>query len=187
MRKDPLERIAEQNEGHSDEGWDEEPSGFSFTSHVEEENSPCVRVLEGHSKSITALYYEDGCLVGSFRVEPSPLITADITSTSRSPDHPIKPFDNGTWPQDNVSSQWISSGRFQTLQPLLRQRRNHLNFPIDLRPPFPQFTTTTSSPLPEDLYWVCSDPTFSQQLRVNNSQFPPLCIPMAVGRCILIL
>jgi division protein 1 len=25
--------------------------------------SPCVRTLEGHSKSVTSLYYEDGCLV----------------------------------------------------------------------------------------------------------------------------
>ncbi len=29
-----------------------------------EEGDPCVRVLEGHSKAVTALYYEDGCLVG---------------------------------------------------------------------------------------------------------------------------
>ena len=27
--------------------------------------SPCVRTLEGHSKSVTSLYYEDGCLVSS--------------------------------------------------------------------------------------------------------------------------
>lgn len=32
--------------------------------------TPCVRVLEGHSKAVTALYYEDGCLVSPprFRV-----------------------------------------------------------------------------------------------------------------------
>lgn len=29
-------------------------------------DGPCVRTLEGHSKSVTALYYEDGCLVGNF-------------------------------------------------------------------------------------------------------------------------
>lgn len=63
-RKDPLQRIAEQNEDHSEEDWEEEPSGFSFaSSYLDEDNSPCVRTLEGHSKSITALYYEDGCLV----------------------------------------------------------------------------------------------------------------------------
>lgn len=32
--------------------------------------SPCVRTLEGHSKSVTSLYYEDGCLVGSQCSEP---------------------------------------------------------------------------------------------------------------------
>ncbi|KAI5452577.1 Mitochondrial fission protein [Naganishia albida] len=26
-------------------------------------DTPCIRVLEGHSKAVTALYYEDGCLV----------------------------------------------------------------------------------------------------------------------------
>lgn len=30
---------------------------------TEEEGGPCVRVLEGHSKAVTALYYEEGCLV----------------------------------------------------------------------------------------------------------------------------
>lgn len=29
----------------------------------QEEGDPCVRVLEGHSKAVTALYYEEGCLV----------------------------------------------------------------------------------------------------------------------------
>lgn len=27
------------------------------------DNDPCVRVLEGHSKAVTSLYFEDNCLV----------------------------------------------------------------------------------------------------------------------------
>jgi division protein 1 len=59
--QDPLERIAEQN-ATGDYDWEEGPSGYTHASAVED-NGPCVRVLEGHSKSVTALYYEDGCLV----------------------------------------------------------------------------------------------------------------------------
>ena len=59
--QDPLERIAEQDAA-DDYDWEEGPSGFTNTSHLED-NGPCVRTLEGHSKSVTALYYEDGCLV----------------------------------------------------------------------------------------------------------------------------
>lgn len=29
-------------------------------------DTPCIRVLEGHSKAVTALYYEEGCLVSDF-------------------------------------------------------------------------------------------------------------------------
>lgn len=46
----PLDRIAEQKE-------DEEEDSS------EDLGGPCVRTLEGHSKSITALYYEDSTLV----------------------------------------------------------------------------------------------------------------------------
>ncbi|KAK4688019.1 hypothetical protein P7C73_g2094, partial [Tremellales sp. Uapishka_1] len=58
--KNPLDRIAEQ---HNEDDWDEGPSGFTNASMLEEDSGPCVRTLEGHSKSVTALYYEDGCLV----------------------------------------------------------------------------------------------------------------------------
>ncbi|WWC85751.1 mitochondrial division protein 1 [Kwoniella dendrophila CBS 6074] len=79
-RQDPLERIANQREranaAHEDENdneenlaeekdefdWDEGPSGITQASQIDI-SSPCVRTLEGHSKSVTALYYEDGCLV----------------------------------------------------------------------------------------------------------------------------
>lgn len=47
--------------------WEEGPSGITSGTSVVEEHSPCVRVLEGHSKGVTALYYEDGVLV---RLDP---------------------------------------------------------------------------------------------------------------------
>lgn len=32
---------------------------------VPEKDDPCARLLEGHSKAVTALYFEDDCLVSS--------------------------------------------------------------------------------------------------------------------------
>ncbi|WVW81730.1 mitochondrial division protein 1 [Kwoniella bestiolae CBS 10118] len=73
-RQDPLERIANQNQKQQDDedddlvkekdefDWDEGPSNITQATQVDI-SSPCVRTLEGHSKSVTALYYEDGCLV----------------------------------------------------------------------------------------------------------------------------
>ncbi|KAH8086632.1 WD40 repeat-like protein [Cristinia sonorae] len=37
--------------------------GESEAGSVSEKEGPCVRVLEGHSKAVTALYFEDDCLV----------------------------------------------------------------------------------------------------------------------------
>ncbi|OCF40081.1 mitochondrial division protein 1 [Kwoniella heveanensis CBS 569] len=69
-RQDPLERIAGQRAAEEDLkerdefDWDEGPSGITEASIIDPSGgSPCVRTLEGHSKSVTALYYEDGCLV----------------------------------------------------------------------------------------------------------------------------
>ncbi|ORY34344.1 putative peripheral protein of the cytosolic face of the mitochondrial outer membrane [Naematelia encephala] len=62
-RRDPLQRILEHDEAEEFE-WEEGPSGYSHaTTQPDENGGPCVRTLEGHSKSVTALYYEDGCLV----------------------------------------------------------------------------------------------------------------------------
>lgn len=72
--QDPLDRIAEQNaiveQEEDDEDWEEGPSGYTDLTQGSqtEGNGPCVRVLEGHSKSVTALYYEDGCLVSLLRL-----------------------------------------------------------------------------------------------------------------------
>ncbi|GMK59965.1 hypothetical protein CspeluHIS016_0901820 [Cutaneotrichosporon spelunceum] len=51
-RRDPLSSIAEKNEA----------SGEDEDEH-KEDPGPCVRTLEGHSKAVTAMYYEGGTLV----------------------------------------------------------------------------------------------------------------------------
>lgn len=38
----------------------------SRPSSVAEREGACIRVLEGHSKAVTAMYFEDECLVGRF-------------------------------------------------------------------------------------------------------------------------
>ena len=102
MAKDPLERIAERHEegdGDSDEDWDEGPSGFTdltttTTASMVEDSGPCVRVLEGHSKSVTALCYEDGCLVSCHSTKHYSATCTDLST--RSLDHLIRRFGNGT-------------------------------------------------------------------------------------------
>ena len=73
--RDPLDRITDQRTSSEksdddDEDWDEGPSGYTDASMLStasqvEEAGPCVRVLEGHSKSVSALCYEDSTLVSS--------------------------------------------------------------------------------------------------------------------------
>lgn len=71
--RDPLDKIAEQkthDREDSELSWEEGPSGYTDASMLTtasqlDESGPCVRVLEGHSKGVTALYYEDGTLVSA--------------------------------------------------------------------------------------------------------------------------
>ncbi|KAG6857643.1 hypothetical protein H0H87_010211 [Tephrocybe sp. NHM501043] len=42
--------------------------GVSEDADVLEKNGPCARLLEGHTKAVTALYFEDECLVSSRRL-----------------------------------------------------------------------------------------------------------------------
>ncbi|RSH90672.1 Mitochondrial fission protein [Saitozyma podzolica] len=53
-RRDPLDRIAEHDADDEEHDWEEGPSGYTEASQVDDEGTP---------KSVTALYYEDGCLV----------------------------------------------------------------------------------------------------------------------------
>jgi mitochondrial division protein 1 len=59
------EESAVTEEGRADdEGMAELPNGIRSAKEGDEEReSPCARVLEGHTKAVTALYFEDDCLV----------------------------------------------------------------------------------------------------------------------------
>lgn len=65
-----LSEIAEEDEdGNSrDDGFFVERSNNARSSKESEpdRNDPCARLLEGHSKAVTALYFEDECLVRLF-------------------------------------------------------------------------------------------------------------------------
>jgi division protein 1 len=63
------------------------------------EDGACSKVLEGHTKAVTALYFEDDCLVCLLVLCPR----SPLTHSRRSLAHQIRPFDNGTFEQDNVS------------------------------------------------------------------------------------
>lgn len=68
-----LSDVAEEDEERTDDGeLGSAPNGIkSSKESIPERDGPCVRILEGHSKAVTALYFEDDCLVGprsSFRI-----------------------------------------------------------------------------------------------------------------------
>jgi WD40 repeat protein len=69
-----LRRVGDDDDGWELEGVPEEVDEFGITGEFGENTSvrggkereregPCVRVLEGHSKAVTTLYFEDDCLV----------------------------------------------------------------------------------------------------------------------------
>lgn len=66
-----LSVVAEGDESHEDDGeLVEKPNGVKSIRNGTHGNEgdkpgPCVRVLEGHSKAVSTLYFEDDCLVGS--------------------------------------------------------------------------------------------------------------------------
>ena len=66
------------------------------------DSGSCARVLEGHSKAVTALYFEENCLVSSFLTRRLPSLTSQSHRNSRSQAHPTKHSANGTSPRDNV-------------------------------------------------------------------------------------
>lgn len=41
----------------------EEDSGIRSTRETAQKDGPCARLLEGHTQAVTALYFEDECLV----------------------------------------------------------------------------------------------------------------------------
>ena len=67
-----LSDVAEEDEGVDElgmrkpEGNGAIRQGGSAPSSVVEKDGPCIRLLEGHTKAVTALYFEDECLVSCF-------------------------------------------------------------------------------------------------------------------------
>lgn len=58
-----LSDVAEEDEA---EELVHRPNGIRAHESVAAKDGPCARVLEGHSKAVTALYFEDECLARSF-------------------------------------------------------------------------------------------------------------------------
>ena len=64
-----LSDVAEEDEGVDELGMRKDANGSirqgtSTPESAVEKDGPCVRLLEGHTKAVTALYFEDECLVG---------------------------------------------------------------------------------------------------------------------------
>ncbi|KAG1865531.1 WD40-repeat-containing domain protein [Suillus subalutaceus] len=66
--RDGLADVAEEDEGTAYDGeLVEKPNGIRSSEPSEagtaDQTGPCIRLFEGHSKAVTALYFEDECLV----------------------------------------------------------------------------------------------------------------------------
>lgn len=66
--RDGLTDVAEEDEGTTYDGeLIEKPNGIRSSEPSEagtaDQTGPCIRLFEGHSKAVTALYFEDECLV----------------------------------------------------------------------------------------------------------------------------
>lgn len=61
-----LSDVAEELEGDNEELVERLNgirNGNEYDENGTEKNDPCLRLLEGHTKAVTALYFEDECLV----------------------------------------------------------------------------------------------------------------------------
>ena len=59
-----LSDVAEEDENRTEGGSvTQESNGIRSSPRESERDGACVRLLEGHSKAVTALYFEDDCLV----------------------------------------------------------------------------------------------------------------------------
>lgn len=63
-----LSDVAEEDEGVDELGMRKDGNGVirqgtSTAGSAVDKDGPCVRLLEGHTKAVTALYFEDDCLV----------------------------------------------------------------------------------------------------------------------------
>jgi division protein 1 len=58
-----LSDVAEEDEGRMDGEVVDRVNGIRSSTSTGERDDTCARLLEGHSKAVTALYFEDDCLV----------------------------------------------------------------------------------------------------------------------------
>ena len=68
----------------------------SISGTTSETDGPCVRVLEGHSQAVSALYFEENCLVRSLETV-SAVNSTDDPCFSRLRVHLIRRCVSGTW------------------------------------------------------------------------------------------
>ena len=96
-----LSDVAEEDEDAEERtnGIREGGSNSSRPSSVVEREGPCVRVLEGHTKAVSAMYFEDECLVRLSHHHAIPamnLINTYPSSLCRSRARQTRLCDNGT-------------------------------------------------------------------------------------------
>lgn len=61
-----LSDVAEEDENRTEDGSvTQESNGIRSSPSEGERDGACARLLEGHTKAVTALYFEDDCLVSS--------------------------------------------------------------------------------------------------------------------------
>ena len=67
--------------------------GGSEAGSLSEKEGPCVRVLEGHSKAVSALYFEDDCLVSTAAVLLILYLTASFLKVTGASDKTMRQWD----------------------------------------------------------------------------------------------
>lgn len=74
-----LSDVVEEDEAEVDDGEDTtSPNGVRSSSKTEEKrDDACAKLLEGHTKAVTALYFEDDCLVSSLALRCTYLTAND--------------------------------------------------------------------------------------------------------------
>lgn len=77
--------VAEEGEGEREPELSHNPNGIRDSMEREaSKDDPCARLLEGHTKAVTALYFEDECLVRCPLLLPSPLSKLNYKVTGAS-------------------------------------------------------------------------------------------------------
>ena len=75
-----LSDVAEEDEGRTESEVADHANGIRSsvgTGESESERNACARLLEGHTKAVTALYFEEDCLVGVLNFQSQPFTYYD--------------------------------------------------------------------------------------------------------------